>query len=167
MSLLLFLLFRSHSLGEFSDFSVFNWSDSHDSCVDSAGNAILQFNEKFWQHKHIECLWISNISLRRSIYNVSHSVSFDGFIFAHQSMAVGASGWNGSSSVFLWSSVVSSLWRHQSRFNFFIKIWKLSIKWKSILTITQVFFKLVFDYANFEFLREELIFELVTLGLFK
>lgn len=65
-----------------------------------------------------------DIFLWWAIYNVSHSEScikisrlpLDGLVLSDHSVAIGAWDWLDVTSVLLWSSVVSSLWRHNVLF---------------------------------------------------
>ena len=86
-------------------------SDSDDSGVDGARNAVLLLEIDFWE---MEVLWwvsavIFDIFSGGLIHKLSHGKSLDGLIFGNLSVAVEADHTVRVSLIFLTSSVVSSL----------------------------------------------------------
>ena len=123
----LFLLFSlggnltlgiSGDSGENSDLSGFTGSDSDDSSVDSAGDAVLELDVDLGDGEVIEGGVFLKISLGRAVDHISDGVSLNGFIFRGQSTAVSADDGLNVASTLLGSSVISSLgWHLLLRFN--------------------------------------------------
>ena len=104
--------------GENSDLSGFTGSDSDDSSVDSAGDAVLELDVDLGDSEVIESGVFLKISLGRAIDHISDGVSFNGFILGGQTTAVGANDGLNVTSTLLGSSVISSLgWHLLLRFN--------------------------------------------------
>ena len=107
----------SSKLGGVSSISISSSlrSDSDDSSVDSAWNAVLHLNVKLW-HNCSVFLVISGCShdvlLGWLIDQLFHHKSLDGFVLSNTSTAVDAINFDCYTLIFLTSSVISSLWWH-------------------------------------------------------
>ena len=109
---LLLICFSDDSLWWSSVSSVDSWSDSDDSTVDGAWDAVLEFHVCLWELVSLESAVVWNISDGSSFNKVSDGESLDGLVLWDTSSTVWASDILCVSSSLLWSSVVSSLWCH-------------------------------------------------------
>jgi len=104
----------SRSDGRCSNPSGFRISDSDDSAVDSAGDAVLNLAVEL--RNLVKSLLVSeeesDISLGRGIDHITDCVSLDSLVLGDLSSTVSAIDGTGVSSVALASAVVSSLDRH-------------------------------------------------------
>ena len=104
---------RSSSSRNYADLSCLDGSNSNNTSVDATRDAVDLLNEELWKSVLIVGRSFTNISLRRSINDVSDSESLDCLILGDTSTAVStANGLDVSTSV-LGSSVVSAFNGHK------------------------------------------------------
>lgn len=103
------------SSGDHSDLSGLNRSDSDNSGVDTARDAVDLLNEELGEGVLLISRGLANISLGRSIDDVADSETLDSLILTNASAAVVASDVLNMAAAVLRSSVISALDRHSNR----------------------------------------------------
>ena len=83
--------------------------------MDTAGDAEDLLDEELWESILIISGGLANISLRRSIDNISNSETLDSFVLANASTAVSASDILHVTTAMLGSTVVSTFYGHIDR----------------------------------------------------
>ena len=87
-------------------------SDSHNSCVDSAGDAVLVLNVQLWKSVLVESGVLTDISCGTGIDDVSHGELSNCLILWYTPVAVGATGHGIVAAAVLVSAVILPLLWH-------------------------------------------------------
>ena len=104
---------RSSSSWDHTNLSCLNGSDSDNTSVDTARDTVDLLNEELWKSVLVICRGLADISLRRSIDNVSDSETLDSLVLSDTTTAVSTANGLDMTATVLGSSVISALNGHK------------------------------------------------------
>jgi len=104
---------RSSSSRDDTDLSCLNGSDSDNTSVDTAGDAVDLLDEELWKSVLVICRGFADISLRRSIDNVSDSETLNSLILGDATTTVATADGLDMTATVLGSSVISAFYGHK------------------------------------------------------